>query len=74
MAFTESQLQAQLDPANTLRTIVIETFQPLQGGTITEVYAIGVVAPFAGRSRWVQVAQSNTPAQAATIIQNKLRE
>jgi hypothetical protein len=74
MAFTEAQLQAQLDPANTLRTIIIETFQPIVNGTITEVYAIGVVAPFAGRSRWVQVAQSNTPAQAATIIQNKLRE
>lgn len=73
MAFTEAQLVAQLDPASTGRTITLETFQPISA-TLTEVFAVGVVAPYAGRSRWVQVSQTNTPAQAAAVIQNKLRE
>lgn len=70
MAFTESQLVAQLDPASTGRTINIQELIP--GPTITDVYAIGVVAPYAGRSRWVQVNSSNTAAQAATAIQAAL--
>jgi len=74
MAFTEAQIVALLDSAATGRTITLETFSPVNGGLHTDIFAIGVVAPFAGRSRWVQVAQTNTPAQAVTIIQNKLRE
>jgi hypothetical protein len=70
MAFTEAQLVAQLDPASTGRTINIQELIP--GPTITDVYAIGVVAPYAGRSRWVQVNSSNTAAQAATAIQAAL--
>lgn len=71
MAFTEAQLVAQLDTTGQGRTIVLETFNPFSAAT-TDIYAIGVIAPYAGRSRWVQVAQSNTAAQAATIIQNAL--
>jgi hypothetical protein len=70
MAFTEAQLVAQLDSASTGRTINIETLIP--GPTITDVYAIGVTAPYAGRSRWVQVTSSNTAAQAASQIQTAL--
>lgn len=70
MAFTEAQLVAQLDPASTGRTINIQELIP--GPTITDVYAVGVVAPYAGRSRWVQVTSSNTAAQAATAIQAAL--
>ena len=71
MAFTEAQLVAQLDPASGGRTITLETFNPFSAA-VTDIYAIGVTAPYAGRSRWVQVAQSNTPAQAAAIIQAAL--
>mgnify|MGYP003457902948 CR=1 FL=1 len=71
MAFTETQLVAQLDSANTGRTITLESFIP--GPTITDVYAIGVVAPYAGRSRWVQLTSSNTAAQAATQLQTALQ-
>jgi glutamate-1-semialdehyde aminotransferase len=39
---------------------------------VSDVYAMGVIAPYAGRSRWVQVAQSNTPAQAWAVIQAAL--
>jgi hypothetical protein len=70
MAFTEAQLVAQLDSASTGRTINIETLIP--GPTITDVYAVGVTAPYAGRSRWVQVTSSNTAAQAASQIQTAL--
>lgn len=71
MAFTEAQLVAQLDSAATGRTITLQTFNP-GVGTVTTVYAIGVTAPYAGRSRFVDVAQTNTAAQAAAVIQTAL--
>ena len=70
MAFTEAQLVAQIDSASTGRTITLQTYQP--GPTITSVYAIGVLAPYAGRCRWVDLTSSGTPAQAATQLQNAL--
>ena len=70
MAFTEATLNAQLDAAATGRTITLVTFNP--GSTNTTIYATGVVAPYAGRSRWVDVPNSQTAAQAATTIQNAL--
>lgn len=70
MAFTEAQLVAQLDPASTGRTITIQELIP--GPVVTDVYAVGVLAPYAGRSRWVQVTSSNTAVQAAAQIQNAL--
>ncbi len=71
MAFTEASLVAQLDSASTGRTITLTTYLP--GATITTVYAVGVTAPYAGRSRWVDLTSSNTAAQAATQLQNALR-
>lgn len=70
MPFTEAQLVAQIDPTGTGRTIMIESYIP--GPTVTDVYAIGVIAPYAGRSRWTQLTSSNTAAQAATQLQNAL--
>ena len=70
MAFTEAQLNAQLDPSATGRTVTLQTFNP--GLVNTTIYAIGVVAPFAGRSRFVDVPNTNTPAQAATAVQAAL--
>lgn len=70
MPFTETQLTALIDPASTGRTILIESYIP--GPVVTDVYAIGVTAPYSGRSRWVQLTTSNTPAQAATQLQNAL--
>lgn len=75
MAFTEATLVAQLDPTGQGRTIVLGAYiNNTQGtpGTSTEVYAAGVIAPYAGRSRWVSVPQSNTAAQAAAVIQGAL--
>lgn len=71
MAFTEAQLVAQLDPVYGGRTIVLHTFNPFSA-TLTDIYAVGVTAPYAGRSRWVQVAQSNTATQAAAVIRAAL--
>ena len=72
MSFTESQLVAQLDPVGSGRTITLATFNPNTGVT-TSIFAVGVLAPYAGRSRWVDVAQTNTPAQAAAVIQGVLQ-
>lgn len=71
MAFTEAQLIAQADPSGTGRTVMIEQFIPV-GTTLTDLYCVGVIAPYAGRSRWLQIAQTNTAAQAWTAIQNGL--
>lgn len=71
MAYTEAQLNTALDPVAGGRTITIERLIP--GTTTTDIYAVGVTAPYAGRSRWVQLQSSLTPAQAATAIQNALQ-
>lgn len=70
MAFTEAQLVAQIDPSATGRVVALDQFIP--GTTFTDVYAVGVVYPYSGRSRWVQIANSNTAAQAWTAIQTAL--
>lgn len=70
MAFTEASLNAQLDPTAGGRTITLVTFNP--GSTNTSIYATGVLAPYAGRSRWVDIPNSQTAAQAAATIQTAL--
>lgn len=70
MAFTEAALNAQLDANADGREITLVSFIP--GPTVTDVYAVGVIAPYAGRSRWMQLTSSNTAAQAATQLQNAL--
>lgn len=70
MAFTEATLNAQLDPVAGGRTITLVTFNP--GAVNTTIYATGVTAPYAGRSRWVDVPNSQTAAQAAATIQAAL--
>nr|WP_041296552.1 hypothetical protein [Janthinobacterium sp. Marseille] len=70
MAFTEASLMAQVDANADGREITLVSYLP--GPTITSVYAVGVVAPYAGRSRWVDLTSSNTAAQAATQLQNAL--
>ena len=71
MAFTEAQLVAQIDSTGTGRVVNVEAFLS-NPSTITDVYAIGVIAPYAGRSRWVQILQTRTAAQAWTDIQTAL--
>jgi hypothetical protein len=70
MAFTEATLIAQIDPANTGKIIKITRY--VVAPVTTEVYAVGITAPYAGRSRWVSLTNSNTAAQAATQLQNAL--
>ena len=57
MAFTQAQLEAQIDSASTGRVVTIGEFLS-NPSTITDVYAVGVIAPYAGRSRWVQILQT----------------
>ena len=70
MAFTEAQLNTQLDATGTGRVITLVTFNP--GAVNTSIYATGIIAPYAGRSRWIDVPNSQTAAQAATTIQTGL--
>lgn len=70
MAFSEAQLNAVMDPANGGRTVTLGAFIP--GSVNTDCYCAGVMAPFAGRSRWVQIPNSNTAAQAWALIQTAL--
>jgi hypothetical protein len=67
MAFTEVQLDTQIDPAATARVIDIVTMIP--GPAVTDVYAVGITAPYAGKAGWVQVPNGNTAAQALALIQ-----
>lgn len=71
MAFTEATLVAQLDTTGQGRTITLERFDT-SNATNTTIYAVGVIAPYAGRSRWMDIPQSNTATQAATLIQTNL--
>lgn len=66
MAFTESSLMAQVDAVAGGRVATLVDFIP--GPTNTDVYAVGVIAPYAGRSRWVTLTSSNTASQAATQL------
>lgn len=70
MAFTEAQLIAQIDSTGTGRVVVVEDF--IVGETVTDLYCVGVIAPYAGRSRFVQVPNTNTAAQTWTAIQAEL--
>lgn len=70
MAFTEAQLVAQLDSTATGKIINLVTYIP--NTTYTDVYAVGVTAPYSGRSRWVQLTSSDTAANAATALRNAL--
>lgn len=70
MAFSEAQLNTAIDPAATGRVVTLVTFNP---GTVnTDCYCVGVTAPYAGRSRWVQIPNTNTAAQAWSAIQTAL--
>ena len=73
MAFTEQQITSGMfgvDPTATGRTITIASF--IQSTDNTDCYCVGVTAPYAGRSRWVQIPNSNAPAQAVAIIKAAL--
>lgn len=71
MAFTEAELVTEIDSASTGRTITLERYLP--NTTYTSVYAVGVVSPYAGRSRWVDLTSSNSAADAATELRSALR-
>jgi hypothetical protein len=71
MAFTEAQLVTELDSASTGRVINLVRYIP--GTTLTQVYAVGGVTPYAGRARWVTLTTSDTAANAAIALRAGLR-
>lgn len=70
MAFTEAQLNAQIDPGLTTKVATLAAFIP--GSVNTSIYIVGVTAPYAGKSRWTDVPNSQTAAQAWATIQANL--
>jgi hypothetical protein len=74
MAFTEATLSAQLNSEAQNRQITILKFEEnADGGTTnSRILVQGVVAPYAGRTRWMKCAQSGTAAATATLIRAAL--
>jgi hypothetical protein len=68
MAFTESQLQAQLS-ADGLNSRIT---QFLNAGTNTDVFVQNMNTATSKKSGWTQIPQSNTAAQAAALIRTNL--
>lgn len=66
-AFTEATLVAVLDSASTGRTVNIERMNRV-GTLVTEVYAVGVVAPYAGKAKWVPLVTSDDAATAGAAL------
>lgn len=69
MAFTQAQLQAELD-ADGLNCIV--TRFDAAGASATDVYVQNENINSSRKSGWTQVAQTNTAAQAAALIRTNL--
>lgn len=65
---TPAEIQAQLDPANTMHVIRINQSIKIDA-TYDAHYCDGIIAPYAGRSRWCTTTNAETAAnQAAEII------
>ena len=69
MAFTEAQLQAQLDAEGF--NCRITRFDATSSASYTDVYAENVNS-VSRKTGMVQIAQSNTAAQAATALKAAL--
>jgi hypothetical protein len=68
MAFTEPQLQAQLDSEGfNCKVIRFDA----AGASATDVFAQNVNTT-SRKSGWLQIAQTNTAAQAATLLKAAL--
>lgn len=70
MAFTEAQLQAQLDTEGL--NCKITQFNATDSASYTDVFVQNANTNTSRKSGWTQVAQSNTAAQAATAIKSNL--
>lgn len=69
MAFTQAELQAEID-ADGLNCKITQ-FNATSSASYTDVYVQNMNST-ADKSGWVQVAQSNTAAEAATAIRAAL--
>ncbi len=68
---TPAEIQAQLDPANTMNIARIHQSRTVDG-TYSEHYVQGGIG-FNGVGRWCRTTTANTAAQQATEITNALR-
>lgn len=73
----DAALQALLDPAATGRGIMItgrgiDTVRVADSAVLAHYYVTPQVGPYAGRSRWVEVAAADTDADKNTAIRAAL--
>ena len=66
MAFTQAQLQAQIDSEGL--NCKITQFANTASASYTDVYVQNLNKSSSVKTGWVQIAQSNTAAQAATAL------
>jgi hypothetical protein len=72
MMATPAAIQAEMDPAATGRVANIQAVVHAST-TKDNVYAVGVVAPYAGRSRWIETTSADSAGDQATAILNGLK-
>lgn len=66
---TPAEIQAAMDSAATGRVANIQCMQNAEGTTVDDFYVVGVIAPYAGRSRWCRTTAADSAAtQAASIL------
>lgn len=70
---TAAQLDAVLNSEGQGRQINVTRMEHINA-TLSEVYAVGVTAPYAGRSRWVVITTTDSAATSAAAIQAALTE
>lgn len=64
---TPAEIQAQLDSANTMH--VVHIIQSIAVDVTYDAhYCVGIVEPYAGRSRWCQTTTAETAANQAAEI------
>ncbi len=69
MAITPAACQAAIDSAGGGKIANIAIADEGGGGTEQRWYVVGITAPYAGRSRWVNTtASGNAATQAAAIL------
>lgn len=65
---TVAAIQAAIDPGSTGNVANIQTSVKIDA-TYDAHYVVGIIAPYAGRSRWCTTTSANNAAtQAATIL------
>ena len=65
---SSNDIQAVLDAGGPLKVVKIQTTYPINA-VLDEHYCVGLVTPYAGKTRWCQVIPTDSAAvQGASIL------